>query len=250
MRALVSIVLFVLVAALAIPAMAADVCPITGQPCCAVTAAAGPAGPDNTLTALEKATGWQLLFDGKTFDGWGFTDPTPGGWIVDKGAMFYTVKGGAYAYTKQTFGNFELKADFMVEKGTNSGIFFRWTDLKDPVQTGFEMQVLDSSGKKELDKHDCGALYDCLAPTENAMKPAMEWNTADIKCYNSIITITLNGKHILAADLNRWTEPHKNPDGTPNKFATAYKDMPRVGRIGFQAHGGKLWYKNVKIREL
>jgi hypothetical protein len=110
--------------------------------------------------------------------------------------------------------------------------------------------VLDSSGKKNMDKHDCGALYDALAPSENAMKPAMEWSTVAIKCMNSFITITLNSKRVIAADLNKWTDAHKNPDGTRNKYNTALKDWARSGHIGFQAHGGKVWFKNVKVREL
>jgi hypothetical protein len=51
-------------------------------------------------------------------------------------------------------------------------------------------------------------------------------------------------------DLNRWTTPHMNPDGTPNKFETAYKDMPRVGHIGLQDHGHKCWFRNIKIKPL
>jgi len=220
--------------------------------CCAAepAAAAAVAAADNTLTPQEKATGWKLLWDGKTWDGWDCTDKTPGGWVIDQNAMFYTVKGHGYEYTKQTFGNFEFKCDFMVDKGTNSGIFFRWADIADPVQTGFEMQVLDSADKKVCDKHDCGALYDALAPTVNAMKPALEWNTVDIKCVGSMIVITLNDKRVVMANLDNWTEAHKNPDGTDNKYDKALKDWARAGHIGFQAHGGKVWYKNVKVREL
>jgi hypothetical protein len=205
---------------------------------------------DNALTDQEKAAGWKLLFDGKSFDGWTCTDKTPGGWVIDNGAMFYTVKGGGYEYYHQKYGNFEFKTDFMVDKGTNSGIFFRWAKISDPVQTGFEMQVLDSADKKDVDKHDCGALYDALAPSANAMKPALEWNTVDIVCSNSLIVITLNGKRVLIANLDKWTEAHKNPDGTPNKYDVALKDWAREGVIGFQAHGGKVWFKNVRVREL
>ena len=239
MRTLVMIVLCAMIAALAIPVFAAD----AQTPEQAVA-------PDNTLTAQEKAAGWQLLFDGKNFAGWDCTDKTPGGWIIDKNAMCYTVKGSGYEYSLKTFGNFEFKTDFMVDKGTNSGIFFRWANLSDPVQTGFEMQVLDSGDKAQPDKHDCGALYDALAPSVNMMKPALEWNTADIRCLNSIITITLNGKRVVVANLDRWTESHKNPDGTENKYDAALKDWAREGHIGFQAHGGKVWYKNVKVRDL
>lgn len=246
LRKLTLIALCTLIAMLAIPVLAANVCPNTSMSC----ASAAAAVPDNALTSQEKAGGWELLFDGKTLSGWGCTDPKPGGWIIDKSALFYTNKGGGYEYTQKTFGNFEFKTDFMVDKGTNSGIFFRWADLGDPVQTGFEMQVLDSADKKEVDKHDCGALYDALAPSENAMKPALEWNTVDIKCMNSLIMITMNGKRILVANLDRWTEAHKNPDGTGNKYDAALKDWARSGHIGFQAHGGKVWFKNVKVREL
>lgn len=245
MKTLVVIVLTAMIAALAIPVLAQCTCSANGQSCSMVAAVA-----DNVLTAQEKAAGWTLLFDGKSFDGWKCTDDTPGGWIIDQNAMFYTVKGGGYMYAKQTVGNFEFKADFMVDKGTNSGIFFRWANISDPVQTGFEMQVLDTAGKTEMDKHDCGALYDALAPSANAMRPALQWNTADIKCLGSIVTITLNGKRVVVANLDNWTEAHKNPDGTPNKYNAALKDWARTGYIGFQAHGGKVWYKNVKVREL
>ena len=245
MRKLTLIALCVLIAALAIPVLAAGTCCATG-PVCSLTGA----GPDNTLSSQEKAAGWQLLFDGATLNGWGCTDSNSGGWIVENGAMFYTLKGGGLEYTEKRFGNFEFKTDFMVDKGTNSGIFFRWANLKDPVQTGFEMQLLDCAGKKTVDKHDCGALYDALAPSANPMKPALEWNTVDIKCMNSFIMITLNGKRVIAADLDKWTEAHKNPDGTKNKYNAPLKDWARSGHIGFQAHGGKVWFKNVKVREL
>jgi hypothetical protein len=244
LRTLTFIIICALLVIAAVPMFAATCCTVE------TTATLAVAAPDNTLTSQEKAAGWQLLWDGKTFNGWGCTDKTPGAWIVENGAIFYTHKGGGYEYTEQTFGNFEFKTDFMVDKGTNSGIFFRWADLGDPVQTGFEMQVLDCAGKETPDKHDCGALYDALAPTENTMKPALEWNTVDIKCVGSFITITLNDKRVLAANLDRWTEAHKNPDGTDNKYDKALKDWARAGHIGFQAHGGKVWFKNVKAREL
>ncbi|HEX7572514.1 MAG TPA: DUF1080 domain-containing protein, partial [Bacteroidota bacterium] len=97
---------------------------------------------------------------------------------------------------------------------------------------------------------DCGAIFDCLAPSANAVRPPGEWNHYTITCKGSMITVVLNGRQVIAMDLNRWTEAHKNPDGTPNKFNTAYKDMPRVGNIGLQYHGHPVWYRNVKILTL
>ncbi len=233
------------VAACAAPSIAAGGCCAAGAAC--VTQAQAP---DNTLTSEEKAQGWKLLFDGKTMNGWGCTSAGSKGWIIDQGAICYTVRDGGMLYTKDRYGDFELKIDFMVDKGTNSGIFFRWDKLNDPVQTGIEMQVLDSASEATPGKHSCGAIYDVLAPSENAMKPALEWNSAVIRCKGQYVSITLNGKRIIQLDLNRYTEPHKNIDGSGNKFGTPYKDMSRVGYIGLQDHGGKVWYKNIKIRTL
>ena len=242
----ITLMLALLIAVLGAGAASAEPCCAAGATC----AVAAPAGPDNTLTVDEQAAGFRLLFDGKTFDNWGCTDADQRGWTVDNGAMYYNVQGGGYMYTKDRFGNFELKIDFMVNPGTNSGVFFRWDKLGDPVQTGIEMQVLDSARAKRPGKHDCGAVYDVLAPSENAMRPALEWNQCIIKCRNSFITITLNGKRVIRMDVSKYTEAHKSIDGTRNKFGTAYAEMPREGHIGLQAHGGKVWYKNVKIRTL
>lgn len=211
---------------------------------------AGAADPANTLTAAEKAAGWKLLFDGKTLDGWGCTQPDSKGWVIENGAIYYNREGGGYLYTKDRFSNFELNIDFMVDRRTNSGLFFRWDKLEDPVQTGIEMQILDSARKKVPDKHDCGAIYDVLAPSENAMRPALEWNSVVLKCRNQFITITMNGKTIIRMDLDKYTREHYNIDGTRNKYSSALKDFPRKGHIGLQAHGGKVWFRNVKIREL
>lgn len=204
---------------------------------------------DNVLTAVEKKAGWTLLFDGKTLNGWKATG-NPEGWVVKDGAIENLAKGGGYLATTRTFGDFILSLDFKNDKGTNSGIFFRWSDLNDPVQTGIEMQILDSYGVEKPGKHDCGAIYDCLAPRKNVCKAPGEWNHVVLTSRNNKIFIDMNGVRILNMDLNRWTTPHKNPDGTDNKFNTAYKDMPRVGYIGFQDHGHKVWFKNIKIKEL
>lgn len=255
MRTLRLVALCALIALVAVPSFAANSCCANGGTCQLGSAAnevslSIAATPDNTLTAQEKATGWKLLFDGRTLNGWEAVLGAKSDWTIEDGTIKCSNKGWGYLYTPETWGNFEFSCDFKVSKGANSGVFFRWVKPEDPVQTGFEMQVLDSSGKTVPDKHDCGALYDAMAPSDNAMNPVGVWNTADIKCVGSLIVIVLNGKRIVTANLDRWTEPRKNPDGTDNKFDIAYKDMARSGHIGFQDHGEKTWFKNVKVREL
>ena len=202
----------------------------------------------NALTPAEKAAGWKLLFDGKTLNGWKATGDSKG-WAVEDGAIANLVKGG-YLATVDRFDNFALSLEFKVEPHANSGIFFRWADLGDPVQTGIEMQILDSYGVEKPGKHDCGAIYDCLAPTKNACKPAGEWNKVVLTCRGNLIWIDMNGKRIVYMNLDLWTTPHENADGSRNKFKTAYKDMPREGHIGLQDHGRKVWFRNVKIKPL
>ena len=189
--------------------------------------------------------GWIPLFNGKDLAGW---TCKPGAWTAEDGVL--TRKGGSDIWTEGRFGDFVLDLEFKVGPGTNSGVFFRTGDIRDCVQTGIEMQVLDSYGKETVGKHDCGAIYDCLAPRKNAAKPAGEWNHVVLTCKGSKVTIVLNGAQIIDMDLDQWTEPHQNPDGSQNKFGTAYKDMPRVGHIGFQDHGKPVWYRNIRIKRL
>src|SRR3954468_14940729 len=135
---------------------------------------------DNQLTPKEKADGWVLLFDGKTSGGWMSGDkPLPAANVQD-GAINPKASGAYVSHYKQPFGDFVLACDFKITPGCNSGIFFRVGDLKDPVQSGFEIQVYDNPKKDKPGRNDGGALYDAVAPSVNAMQPAGEWNHIEI----------------------------------------------------------------------
>ncbi len=189
------------------------------------------------------------LFDGKDLKGWKVTGKAEG-WVVDGDSILCTAKDGGYLYTEERFGDFELDLSYRTEPGVNSGIFFRWSDLEDPVNTGIEMQILDTYGQSSPDKHAAGAIYDIQPPLVNAVKPAGQWNFARIRCEGSVVECWLNDQRTGAINLDDYTEAGKNPDGTPNKFRFAYKDLPREGHIGFQDHGGKVWFKDITIRRL
>lgn len=216
---------------------------------CALISLAGICAMSNALTPEEKTAGWRLLFDGRTLEGWQITGNADG-WVVEDGEIVNLAKGGGYLATEEQYGDFILSLDVKYEKGANSGVFFRWADLRDPVQTGIEMQILDSYGNKNPGKHDFAAIYDCLAPRKNACRPAGEWNKVVLTCRKNRIWVDVNSARVLWMDLDRWDTTGKNPDGTANKFRTAYKDMPSSGYIGIQDHGHKVWLRNVKIRPL
>ena len=171
-----------------------------------------------------------------------------GSWGMEEGVL--TAKGGDDLWTKERYGDFVLDLEFKLDPGTNSGVFLRTGDVKEWLHTAIEVQILDSYGREKITREDCGAIFDCLAPSVNAVRPPGKWNRYTITCSGSRITVVLNGHEVIAMDLDRWTEAHRNPDGTPNKFNSAYKEMPRVGNIGLQYHGHPVWYRNLKIRTL
>ncbi len=172
----------------------------------------------------------------------------PDSWALENGAL--ARKGGGDIWTKVQYGDFILDLEFKVDKETNSGVFIRTGDPKDCVQTGIEIQIYDSYGREKPSKHDCGAVYDCLAPSKNAVKKSGAWNHMTITALGPMITVVMNGIPIIDMDVDLWTEPHKNPNGSNNKFNHAIKDFPRVGYIGFQDHGKPVWYRNVTVTPL
>ena len=201
------------------------------------------------LNEQKENDGWILLFDGQTLNGWATTGNSEG-WIVDNGNILCTANGGKYLYTLKQYENFVLSVDFKMDDSVNSGIFFRWSDLDDPVHTGIEIQILDSYGRENLGSHDCGAIYDKVAPTHNVCNPIGLWNNMTVHCQNNMITVEHNGEKITDMDMDQWSEPGINPDGTKNKFKYAWKDMPHKGHIGLQDHGGKIWFRHIKLKSL
>jgi hypothetical protein len=114
------------------------------------------------------------------------------------------------------------------------------------VQTGFEIQVMNGKG---TGMHDFGAIYDLVAPKKNNLKPAGEWNAVEITADGPHIKVAVNGEPVAEINCDEWPEPGKRPDGSSHKFRMAVKDFPRKGYLGFQDHGHKVWYRNVRILE-
>ena len=99
---------------------------------------------------------------------------------------------------------------------------------KDVGYNGIEVQILDTTN---ADYYDTGAIYDLSKPTKNAMKPAGQWNHAEVTCDAGLIDVVLNGEKVNHIDLDQFTEPNKRPDGMSHKFDIAYKNHPRTGYI-------------------
>ncbi len=188
---------------------------------------------------------WKSLFNGKDLEGLMRSNGTAPNtnWVAEAGMLKRIGKGGDI-WTKDRFGDFVLEIEFKTEG--NSGIFIRTDDPKNNVQTGIEIQVNTPGGPN---KHSVGAIYDLVAPSKNAGK-AGDWNKAVLTAKGAILTVELNGEKVCQMDLDQWTEPNKNPDGSKNKFKNALKNFKRAGHIGFQDHGANVEYRNARIKTL
>ena len=196
------------------------------------------------IAAKIKSPQWKSLLN-DDLSNWIFE---PGSWELSNGVL--AAKGGGDIWSKETYGDFILDLDFKLAENTNSGVFLRTGSIEEWLHTAIEVQILDSYGNDPVTKEDCGAIFDCLEPMKNMVKKPGEWNKYTIICKANRINVVLNGERVIDMDLNQWQKAHLNPDGTANKFNSAYKDMPRKGNLGLQYHGHPVWFRNIRIREL
>lgn len=207
---------------------------------------------DNRLTDEEKAAGWQLLFDGETLNGWQTSSEKPSKRPVEDGCINPHKSGGYMMIHEKPWADFRLALDFKISEKCNSGVFVRTWPLtpregKDVGFNGIEIAIDDTA---TANMHDTGAVYDLVAPTKNAMKPAGEWNHMEVMCDRNVIEVSVNGERVTHMDLDEWVAPNKRPDGSDHKFDVAYKDHPRRGYVGLQDHGSNIWFKNIKLLDL
>lgn len=196
----------------------------------------------NKVARELKPSGWQDLFAPDLSN----ATLKAGSWTLEDGVLIR--KGGGNIWTNEQYGDFILDLEFKLAEGTNSGVFIRTGDIDNYVQTSIEVQIHETS---DGSNHGvCGAIFDCLSPSLIMVRETGEWNHYTITCMKNKIYVVLNDEQIIDMDVDLWTEPRKNPDGTANKFNIAIKDMPRVGYIGLQDHGQPIWYRNIRIRAL
>lgn len=164
-------------------------------------------------------------------------------------------KGRAHdLVTKQSFGDIEAHVEFLIPKGSNSGVKF---------EGHYEIQIFDSHGKEKLKGDDCGGIYpraelkpnyhhidDGIPPRTNACRPAGEWQTLDVvfqtprfdaagkKTANArFVKVTLNGTVI-----------HEDVEvPSPTGHAWHNKEVP-TGPLLLQGDHGAVAFRHVRVR--
>ena len=212
------------------------------------------ASAPNTLTAAEKADGWQLLFDGRTLDGWrGYRrEALPdAGWEIKDGTLRTIPRSRAPSSSPEgQFTDFELSWDWRVAPGGNNGLEYFVTEDR-PQSPGHEYQMIDDSGYpgKLGPNHHTADFYDVLpASADKPLRPAGEWNTSRIVVRGARVEHWLNGKKVLAYELGSPAvkagdreEQVQGPPGFRREDA---------GHIMLTYHQDDCWYRNLKIREV
>lgn len=214
----------------------------------------------NELTEVEKADGWELLFDGKSLDNWrdynGEELTIP--WFVENGTI--TAKGDGsdetgYIVTKKQYENFILKWDWKIADEGNSGVLYHVVEnpkFKVPYVTGPEYQLIDELNFPEPleDWQKTAADYAMYTtdPAKTEIKPAGEWNTSQIVFDNGHVEHWLNGEKVV--EFEAWTDDwHARKNSGKWENAPEY-GLATKGAICLQDHGSAAWFRNVKIKEL
>lgn len=222
-----------------------------------VLIAATPAAAEpNTLTAEEKASGFELIFDGKSLEGFrNYKQESPNPkWQVRDGAIMLTKKGGGNLMTAAQYGDFEFRFEFRIAAHGNSGIMWRVSEMeKHPFITGPEYQILDSHSKTGYPREIAagnlsGGLYGLIPAKPEYFRPVGGWNTGSIRAEGTKITLVLNGHVTADIDTNsaHWKELLAK-----SKFAgwPRFNKEPK-GHIVFQDHNDVVEFRTLRIREL
>jgi hypothetical protein len=153
--------------------------------------------------------------------------------------------------SREQFGDFELEYEWRVAPGANSGVMWRVSEDQDfPWQTGPEQQVLDDARHLDgkIPSHRAGALYDLVVPPPGLARPVGQYNRARVVVRGGRTRLFLNGRQTADFDF-------ASDSGRARVQASKFGVMPRFaanasGHLVLQDHGDRVWFRNVRVRDL
>lgn len=187
--------------------------------------------------------GAKSLFNGQDLAGWeGAGEPAEKCWKVENGLLLCTGKPGPWLRSKDEYGDFNLRLDYQVDAGGNSGVYVRVpvdgnhhreNDTLPPA--GFEVQVLDDAAEQYKNLKDyqySASYYDIAGAQPRVSKPHGAWNTLEIDCHGGLVTISHNGQTVTKV----------NPETHPLSKLRQLK-----GFLGLQNHSTLVKFRNVRV---
>lgn len=212
----------------------------------------------NDLSPAEEEKGFKLLFDGQSADQFKSVDgddfPAEG-WQVKDGELVILPGGkGGSIITKEEFGPFELKFDFMFTEGANSGIKYGLGNNGHSV--GLEYQILDDEKHPDAKNGINGnrtlaSLYDLIPADKQGrfVNGPGQWNRGRIVLYpDNRAEHWLNGRKVV--EYTRGSEEF-NTLVAASKFAEKEGfGMAERGPIHIQDHNDEVHFRSIKIRTI
>lgn len=193
-----------------------------------------------------KELGYKSLFNGTDLAGWeGAGAAAEQCWRVEGGVLECTGSKGPWLRWKEELGDFNLRLEYQVSDGGNSGLYVRVpangnhhreSDSAPPA--GFEVQILDDSAPKHRNLKPyqyTGSVYDIAPATEHVCKPVGEWNTLELKCQGQHIVVTHNGVVVVDCDEEHFP---------------LIKRRQTKGFLGLQNHSTVVKFRNLRVKEL
>lgn len=213
-----------------------------------------PAGPPpQMLTTEEEEQSFIHLFDGRELGAWrGFQQDTiPEGWVINDDSSLVAVNEDPAAdlITQNTYANFELRLDFKVSEGGNSGIFYlvAENEYDEAWHTGPEYQILDDEAFPDAEPRLLTASnYEFEGPDPDVFRGAETWNTARIVKDGNDIEHWLNGERVVEYTIGSeaWEEQKEDTKFVDYSEYAAYDE----GHIGLQHYGDEVHFRNIRIR--
>jgi hypothetical protein len=184
----------------------------------------------------ESAATYSPLFSGDNLDQW----DNKGDYKVVDGNISGT---NGHLWSKKSYSNFSLKFEFKLAPGTNNGLAIRTPKGQKPI----ELQIIDNDHpkyKKIKDYQRHGSLYSYAPAKRGFLKKTGEWNSQEVICNGSMVTVILNGTTILEADLATV----KPVEGS--RYKVKYINDAKEGHIGFLGHRTPITLRAIEIKEL
>lgn len=178
--------------------------------------------------------------------GWFVKDGKKEAWTANGDMISCVLPGGGWLASEKQYDDFDLKIDYRIGPGGNSGLGIRFPTVGDPAHAGMEIQILDDDAPeykgKLVDAQYTGGLYYQVAPKAHPAKAPGQWNRYEVHCKGDLVRVKLNGVLIQDCDVSKET----NGKGGHKSLA----ERPRKGHIGMQSHGHQVDFRNIEIREL
>ncbi len=187
-----------------------------------------------TVTELD----YKPLFDGTSLAGWeGAGQPAEKCWKADGGTIVCTGERGPWLRSSEQFGDFNLRLEYKLKEGGNSGVYIRVPAGGDHHGdgAGIECQVLDDAAGKHRNLKPyqyTGSLYAIAPATSHVARPVGKWNRLEINCLGTKYHVIHNGVVIVAADETTFPE---------------LKGRLTKGFLGLQNHSEEVWFRNLRI---